>query len=161
MSSLKHAGKALQKGVSAKVEPEEGQLPAHLKLCVVCDRIIPFNSWQPHINGAPHRKMQTFVSYRAAYEEAEKDKNGIEVSHADDGVDFNVVEVVDATAGVNQHVIVTNTVPQSRIQAKGIRFASEAAGVPSPYVPSFAVVYGPAKSDPVFPVSPQPCRVHR
>lgn len=65
--------------------------------------------------------MQAFVSFRVAFEEAEKDKNGIEISHGEDGVDFDVVEVVDATAGVQTHVVIKNTVPQSRVQVKEVR----------------------------------------
>ena len=134
VSGLKHIGTATNKGVSSDVRPEEGILPAHLRLCVPCDRIIPKTAWSAHLNGAPHRKMQTFVTYRAAFEEAEKDKNGIEISHGEDGVDFDVVEVANATAGVNKHVIIKNTVPQSRIEVLQVRLASTMANVPSPQV---------------------------
>ncbi|TCD60518.1 hypothetical protein EIP91_009945 [Steccherinum ochraceum] len=68
--------------------------------------------------------MQVFVSFRTAFEEAEKDKNGIEVSHGEDGVDFDVVDVVEAAAGVQTHVVIKNNVPQSKIQVKEVRLAS-------------------------------------
>ncbi|THH30849.1 hypothetical protein EUX98_g3344 [Antrodiella citrinella] len=133
ISSLKHAGTALRKGVSADVRPEEGDLPADMRHCTLCDRIIPRNAWAPHLNGAPHRKMKAFTAFRAAFEDAEKDKNGIEISHGEEGVDFDVIEVPDATFGVLTVVTVKNTVPQSRIKVNEIRLASSLSHIPSPF----------------------------
>ncbi|KAH8102228.1 P-loop containing nucleoside triphosphate hydrolase protein [Cristinia sonorae] len=136
VSGMKHIGLARRKGVSSEVRPEEGVLPAHMRLCVVCDRVMPTASWAAHIGGTRHRKMETFVRYRAAFEEAEKDKNGVVITHGDDGVDFDVVEVADATNGVQTHVVIKNTVPQSRIEVREIRLGSAAERLPSPFTTS-------------------------
>ena len=60
------------------------------------------------------------------------DKNGVEITHGDDGVDFDVVEVANATNGVQTHVIIKNTAPQSHIEVKEIRLGSATERLHSP-----------------------------
>ncbi|KAI0075956.1 P-loop containing nucleoside triphosphate hydrolase protein [Panus rudis PR-1116 ss-1] len=121
----RHIGEAARKDVPWDVEPEEAVLKAHEKLCAVCDRIIPLNSWSAHVGGAPHRKMKEFIAYRAAFEEAERNKHGINVSYEEEGIDFGIVEPQEALVGVRLRFSVRNTSPHARIQIVEIRFSSQ------------------------------------
>lgn len=123
----RHVGKAAQQGISPEIEPEEAVLSAHERLCVVCDRIIQHNSWNAHIQGNAHRKMKTFIAFRAAFEEAERNKHGMIVSD-EDGIDFGVVDPMHAENGMLTVITVKNTIPSSRIRISELRLGSQTSG---------------------------------
>lgn len=121
----RHVGIAARQGISPDIEPEEAVLAAHERLCAVCDRIIQHNSWKAHISGNAHRKMKTFVAFRAAFEEAERNKHGMVVSD-EDGLDFGVIDPQHGESGVLTVLTLKNTIPSSRIQLSQLRLGSRA-----------------------------------
>ncbi|KAK7676351.1 hypothetical protein QCA50_020692 [Cerrena zonata] len=125
-SSQRHIGKATKGGISPDIAPEEAALAAHERLCAVCDRIIPKNSWKAHVEGNGHRKMSAFVAFRAAFEDAERNKHGMIVSD-EDGIDFGVINPARAETGMLTVLTVKNTIPSSKIQISELRLGSQSS----------------------------------
>lgn len=122
--SQRHVGKATKQGISPDVEPQAAVLSENERLCTVCDCIIQHNAWQAHVKGNPHRKMQTFVAFRAAFEAAECNKHGMVVSN-EDGIDFGVIDPVHAENGVLTVLTIKNTMPLSKIRISELRVGSQ------------------------------------
>ncbi|CAL1708616.1 unnamed protein product [Somion occarium] len=68
--------------------------------------------------------MKQFIAFRAAFEEAERDKHGITVSD-EDGVDFGVIELVHAVNGMQTILTVVNTIPTARVEVVEFRLGSQ------------------------------------
>lgn len=109
---------------SVEVEPEEAasdDVPQGYSFCALCERAILTSSWTSHTNSPSHRKKEVYTSFKAAFDEAEKDKHGITVSHAGD---FGIVEVVDAGRGVVTSLVVRTTVPPSQVSLVDVKLSS-------------------------------------
>ena len=78
--------------------------------------------------------MRVFVAYRTAFEEAEQDKNGVVVSHDENGIDFGIVEPSVAENGVNTFLEVKNDVPASQITIIELKVDSVCDRAPTLYV---------------------------
>ncbi|KAH9835366.1 P-loop containing nucleoside triphosphate hydrolase protein [Rhodofomes roseus] len=129
----KHNTLARQQGVDPDVPPEEAStLPGHV-FCNVCSVGIPQQHWNSHVNSRSHGRKSLVASYEAAFEEAGKNKHGIDVSHEDDGLDFGIVDVEDALQGATMTLTVRNTVPTSRVSLVDAKFSSQS--------PRFSVSY--------------------
>ncbi|KAI0646633.1 P-loop containing nucleoside triphosphate hydrolase protein [Trametes meyenii] len=70
------------------------------KCCDVCDFVVHVNVWQSHLIGTSHKRHQRHAALRAAFERAESDKQGVDVSHSDAGVDFGVVSLAASKKGL-------------------------------------------------------------
>ncbi|KAH9948068.1 P-loop containing nucleoside triphosphate hydrolase protein [Amylocystis lapponica] len=110
-----HRKAAARYGVSPKIRPEDpNAVPAGHKRCTLCTRNIAKASWSSHLRGQYHLKLQRYANYKAAFEQAEKDKKGVTISHGDTGVDFGVVELTSSERGVRISLVVRTTEPSSR-----------------------------------------------
>ncbi|KAK7684935.1 hypothetical protein QCA50_011770 [Cerrena zonata] len=122
----RHVGHAVKRGISPDIQPEEAVLSAQERLCAVCDRIIQHSSWNAHVNGNSHRKMKTFIAFRSAFEEAERNKHGMVVSD-EDGIDLGIIDPVHAENGMVTVITVRNTIPSSRIRISELRLGSQSS----------------------------------
>ena len=120
----KHATLARQQGVDPDVLPEEASIPLGHTHCNVCNLSVPQRMWASHVETRSHVRKALVAAYEAAFEEASKNKHGIDVSHEDDGLDFDIVDVADASRGVTMTLTVRNTVPTSRITLLKAKFSS-------------------------------------
>ena len=70
-----------------------------------------------------HQRHIHIAQLRALYEQSELDKQGVEVSHRDTGVDFGLVGVQDATAGVTK-ILTISTLSKRVITITGTKVRS-------------------------------------
>lgn len=93
--------------------------------CGVCDKHIPERLWPSHPQSLDHRRKEGYTAFKTALEEAEKDKHGIVLS---EGLDFGIIENVDAARGVLRTLTIESTVPSSRITIKKVSLSSSFVG---------------------------------
>ncbi|OBZ77616.1 putative helicase MOV-10 [Grifola frondosa] len=128
---------------AADVEPEDVSISPGHTLCTLCQRSVPILYWAAHLASRSHRRKEIFTSYKRAFEEAEKDKHGVTVSHGDaTGLDFGIVEAPDAGRGIRGYLLIRTTVPSSRIDLIEIKISS----VYSATSPFSATVEGAART---------------
>ncbi|KAJ3904549.1 P-loop containing nucleoside triphosphate hydrolase protein [Lentinula edodes] len=121
VSGAKHASKAIAKGMSPDVPPEEPeQVPGH-QLCVVCNRHIPSRSWARHPMQAQHKEREQFLKFTSAVEDTEKDKNGVSVIG---DFDFKIIELQEAASGVVRAGTIQCQIPATRMSLMDIRLSS-------------------------------------
>ncbi|KZT68330.1 RNA helicase [Daedalea quercina L-15889] len=129
----KHVGLASQQGIDPNVQPEETTTPIGHVHCNECSLAVPQERWTTHVNSRSHGRKSLVASYEAAFEEAGKNKHGIDVTHENDGLDFGIIDVEDASRGVATVLTVRNTVPTSKVVLVNAKFSSTS--------PSFSVSY--------------------
>lgn len=111
----RHVRLASQQGVRLDVEPEEATTLPGFIYCPVCKSDVQEGMWNSHTSSRAHARKILFTHYEAAFEEAEKNKHGVTISHDHDGIDFGIAEVKCAELGVSLVVKAQNTVPLSKI----------------------------------------------
>ncbi|RPD55542.1 P-loop containing nucleoside triphosphate hydrolase protein [Lentinus tigrinus ALCF2SS1-7] len=94
-----------------------GELPGRSgavdrRRCTVCSMSVPADAWGIHLSAPTHKKHEQLAILRADYEQAEEDKQGVSVSHAEDGISFGVVSLEQAMEGVKTEVTVTTETTQ-------------------------------------------------
>ena len=62
-----------------------------------------------HLRSQVHMALQRAASQRSTFEQAERDRRGIQVSHAEKGVDYGVVSRTKSRKGVQEEVALTST----------------------------------------------------
>jgi helicase MOV-10 len=72
------------------------------------------------MNGARHHRREQFQAFKSAFEEAEKDRHGVTLSHKE-GVDFGIVDLADAQRGVQKTVVLKTIVPSSRTRISDLK----------------------------------------
>ncbi|KAI0336614.1 P-loop containing nucleoside triphosphate hydrolase protein [Cubamyces sp. BRFM 1775] len=97
IGSASHTAKAQQLGKSSSVYPRDASKSDH-NYCLVCRRSIPTSAWKAHLRAGGHRKAQDGALYRARFEQAERDRGGVHVSH-EEGLDFGILSLEDAQRG--------------------------------------------------------------
>lgn len=120
----RHTTLASHQGVDPDIQPEEASIPSGHVHCNVCNLAVLQGSWTTHVNSRSHARKSLVASYEVAFEEASKNKHGIDVSHEDEGLDFEIVDVADAPRGVTMTLTVKNTVPTSRVTLLNAKFSS-------------------------------------
>lgn len=123
-------------GAPADVQPEEVHVLPGKVHCELCDIFVNKGFWGVHIATPAHKRREKFVAYKAAFEEASKDRHGVTMSHAEHGIDFGIVELQDAEAGVSAELKIDATGASSRIKITDLKLASTASSsrTTSPYV---------------------------
>lgn len=91
--------------------------------CHLCDINVPEGAFRNHETGRRHFNKQRFYAFKSVFEEAEKDKHGITVSHLE-GIDFGVVEVDDAKQGTGITLLVNTSIPLSRTKIAELNLSS-------------------------------------
>ncbi|KAJ7154602.1 P-loop containing nucleoside triphosphate hydrolase protein [Mycena filopes] len=120
--SGRHAAMAEERRIEPNVLPEEPEtVPGHT-LCSICNSHIPNAHWPRHHLTPKHKDREQFVSFRAALNEAEKDKHGISVTG---DFDFGIVDLATAKFGFTVHPIILNTTPSSKVSIVSLSLASD------------------------------------
>ena len=75
--------------------------PRHVKAdvirCPPCGVVVSASTFGSHCTTELHRRREELASRRTAYELAENDKLGVSLSHAEEGVNFGVVNLEQAS----------------------------------------------------------------
>ncbi|KAF8621326.1 hypothetical protein AX15_007864 [Amanita polypyramis BW_CC] len=107
-----HRDEAARQNVPSDVEPQEGATSETETYCDMCRIAIRQSNWERHIASLRHKKREGYTSFRAALDEAEKDKNGL-MTEGD--FDFGIIEPNIAAYGVRRAAKIRLTIPSSRI----------------------------------------------
>lgn len=109
----------------ASTQPGRRGYNVDMKQCTLCSMSVPYDTWGIHLSNPIHKKHQELAYLRSAYEMAELDKQGVSVSHAEDGVTFGVISLEQATEGVQTELTVSasatkkfTSILQTQIQAR-------------------------------------------
>ncbi|KAH9930514.1 P-loop containing nucleoside triphosphate hydrolase protein, partial [Epithele typhae] len=91
VTSPDHRARAQAAGRSPEVYPLDASL-ANANVCLACKRAILQSDWTPHLRSAAHKRITQNTVYQAQFEQAERDRQGVFVSHGEEGIDFGVVD---------------------------------------------------------------------
>ncbi|PCH44785.1 RNA helicase [Wolfiporia cocos MD-104 SS10] len=133
VAGKRHRSAAKALGVNPEVDPEEQAMLPDQNFCNACSINVPLNKWEFHLRTRAHAKKVLFTTFEAAFDEAERNKHGVVVSHAEGGLDFGFVEVDNAQPGVQAYISVENTVPLARINLVGVKMATTLRRRASPF----------------------------
>ena len=104
-----HKQAATQRGVQPdSVRPTSPPTDSPLlKRCDLCNITLHIIAWDSHIAGRRHKLQEQHMAYRSAFVRASQDRDGINVSHAEDGLDFGIVDSAAAKKGVQSELLVS------------------------------------------------------
>ena len=106
-----HRDIAARQNCSPDVAPQEGATSATEVYCDLCRFAVRQSNWERHVAGLRHKKKEEYISFKAALDEVEKDKNGIMI---EGDFDFGIVEPNIAAHGTRRAGKVRLTTPSSR-----------------------------------------------
>nr|VWP00270.1 Adenylate cyclase [Ganoderma boninense] len=69
--------------------------------------VLDLVAWEPHLAGRRHKTQEQHAAYKAAFARASQDREGVSVSHAEDGLDFGIVALPAAKKGVRSELLVS------------------------------------------------------
>ena len=116
-----HRDAAARQNCSPDVAPQEGATSAMEVYCDMCRITVSQWNWERHVMGPRHKKREEYMSFKAALDEVEKDKNGL-MSEGD--FDFGIVEPNMAAYGTRRAAKIRLTTPSSRIAMISHRLVS-------------------------------------
>jgi helicase MOV-10 len=116
-----HREEAARQNVSPDVSPQEGITSATEIYCDMCRFVVRRWQWERHVTSPRHKKREEYLSFKAALDEMEKDKNGL-MTEGD--FDFGIVEPNIAAYGTRRAAKVRLTAPSSRIGMISCRLLS-------------------------------------
>jgi helicase MOV-10 len=134
-SSRKHTKAASLQGASPLIEGErittdiEGR-----KYCDLCRIHTPEAQWHTHTRSRTHKRLERFSSFRAALDEAERDKNGITIEGP---TDFDIISPDVSITGVSLTLAIKMALPHLKVTLVGVSLMSAKGSRTSPYVRSF------------------------
>lgn len=115
IAGVTHRAFAVSQKRSPLVLPLDPSLTNGQARCLLCKRIILSENVKTHLRSMQHRQMEQFAAYRSSFELAERNKRGVKVSHEDAGIDFGIVEMVEARRGIQVNIQVTMNTPSGSI----------------------------------------------
>ncbi|KAG2058194.1 P-loop containing nucleoside triphosphate hydrolase protein [Suillus hirtellus] len=130
LKGKRHHKNAEKKGVLPEVALAIPEAFPGKVFCGICDKQIPESLWPSHPRSLEHRRKEGYTAFKTALEEAEKDKHGIVLS---EGLDFGIMENVDAARGALQTLTIESTVPSSRVTIKKVSLSSSFVSGQSPF----------------------------
>lgn len=134
IAGARHRKLAASQGLPADVTPiTSASVPENVKFCHVCNTQVLKSTWDVHRTTREHRAHEKVATYRAAAEEAERDKQGVEVSPVSGGVDFGVVEIVESERGVSKNLLVKSTRKSSRSTIVQVVVSPKPHSMPCPF----------------------------
>lgn len=95
-------------------------IPDDFVRCEACNISFPSIFQSSHQTGFKHRKKERFFSIQAAFEEADKDKHGIEV---DGDMDFGFIETDNASLTHKRHLDIRLTT-REKVVISEVRLSS-------------------------------------
>ncbi|EAU82902.2 RNA helicase [Coprinopsis cinerea okayama7 len=108
LGGTKHRKQAVKNGVPIDVEPITAISTETSTVCDVCKAQVPNHLWSRHVQSPRHKSREKFLQYRAALDEAEKDKNGLVVDAAKD---LGYVDPAAAGGGLSFKIDIKSTLP--------------------------------------------------
>ncbi|KAF8630294.1 hypothetical protein AX15_003007 [Amanita polypyramis BW_CC] len=126
IKGTKHRKKAKHDNVAPDVEPLQGIDLKGQKYCNICKQAVTGRMWEKHLLNNRHKTREKYTSYRAALDEAEKDKNGIIV---EGHFDFGIMEPAHAAGGASLTVVLKTTTPNLRVELISLNCVSSRAGM--------------------------------
>ncbi|KAI0691003.1 P-loop containing nucleoside triphosphate hydrolase protein [Cerioporus squamosus] len=113
-----HSRRSASHGVAPEdvqpVVPPESQY----KSCALCKEAVPIRRWRGHVASASHTRREGHALLRSTFERSAQNRNGLSISHEDSGLDFGVVSLEDAIAGVQVNVSISASTPASILRAE-------------------------------------------
>lgn len=104
-----HKQRATRQGIEPNsIQPTSPPADStRLKHCDFCDITVDINAWDSHVAGRLHKIQKQHAAFRAAFARASQDREGVNVSHAEEGLDFGIVDLVRAKKGVQSEFLVS------------------------------------------------------
>ena len=99
VQSQSHLAKASALGKSPYDFPLDPTIPSHFR-CLICRRSAYIYRRKKHFSSDEHAKMEQAALLQARFEQAEQDRGGVTVSHSEHGIDFGIVDLASAKAGM-------------------------------------------------------------
>ena len=101
---IEHVSSGSHTAVAQSAKQPAEVYPRHVSqtganYCLLCRSVVPMNTWPQHLQSRHHKKRQSHSLYKAQFENAERDRRGVVVSHGGDGLDFGIVSLADAQRG--------------------------------------------------------------
>lgn len=121
VSSPGHRKKTSRQGLSATIEPEEAAATSRSEYCGLCREFVSRTIWTQHTQTKKHRRKEGFATFKGTLEEGERNKHGVTVS---DGLNFGIIEPVNAQTGTRVRFNIETTVPASRIRVVEAKLSS-------------------------------------
>ncbi|PFH46786.1 hypothetical protein AMATHDRAFT_50790 [Amanita thiersii Skay4041] len=115
----RHIRHAERRRISAYIEPQLATSVPGQIFCEICMRVV--RRWDRHLESQGHKKKEAFISYKAALDEAEKDKNGIII---DGNLDFGIVDPSEWREGSSVTVTLKTITPNLRVRLEDWKLVS-------------------------------------
>jgi len=111
IAGQKHVACAVEQGLAPNIEPEEATANDGERNCRICQQVVRGAAWNQHLLSFGHQRKETFAKYKAALDEAEKDKNGVSI----EGIfDFDFVDPAVGALGLQSTVTIKTSLPFSK-----------------------------------------------
>ena len=124
VSGKRHRSRSQRVNAPIDVQPEDAHVLPGTIYCDTCDLVVYSSLWPAHLTRRSHKRQEKFVAYKSAFDEASKDRHGVTMSHGGRGVDFGIVELQDAKAGVQTELKIKIASPSSQIKIADVKLAS-------------------------------------
>jgi helicase MOV-10 len=111
IAGQKHIACAMVQALAPNIEPEEATANDGQINCGICQRIVPRAAWNQHLLSIGHQRKEAFTKYKAALDEAEKDKNGVSIQGT---FDFDFVDPAVGAMGLQSTVAIKTSLPFSK-----------------------------------------------
>lgn len=121
ISGKRHHNQSAAKGTSPVVEPHEATAINGERYCYTCKLGIEERRWNRHLQSPKHKKREAFTSYRAALDEAEKEKNGIIV---EGDLDFGFIDPAQTTGEARRNITLKTNTPNLRVRLLSLGLVS-------------------------------------
>jgi helicase MOV-10 len=125
IGGLKHLDRARLDNVAPNVEPLQGSDVGRQRYCNICKVATQDRHWELHQRSAKHLMREKYALYRAALDEAEKDKNGVVV---EGNFDFDFVDPALAAVGVHSTIFLKTATPNLRVRLISLNRVSSRTG---------------------------------
>lgn len=111
LTSRKHVARAKAQALAPNIEPEEPTGNDDERNCRICQQLIRGGAWNQHLLSSKHQRKEAFTKYKAALDEAEKDKNGVSIG----GIfDFDFVDPAAGAMGLQSTLTIKTSLPFSK-----------------------------------------------
>ncbi|RDX46185.1 P-loop containing nucleoside triphosphate hydrolase protein [Lentinus brumalis] len=96
------------------VVPPESQY----KSCALCKEAVPIRRWRGHVASPSHTRREGHALLRSTFERSAQNRNGLTISHEESGLDFGVVGLEGAIAGIQAEVSISASTPTSILRVE-------------------------------------------
>ncbi|PFH46787.1 hypothetical protein AMATHDRAFT_7405 [Amanita thiersii Skay4041] len=117
----KHQKRSKRKSTSPDVDPQQAVNTAYATYCEQCGVLVPPRDWNKHVQKFRHRQKESYTAYRAALDEAEKNKNGVIV---EGDLDFDIVDPTQWNNNVKRELVLKTTTPNLKVNLVSLKLTS-------------------------------------